>query len=382
MSRIAKVIAAALAARLMMLLIVVPSAGGDGLYYLAAGAHFAQTGHIDDMVRPPLYPLFIALMAQSTTAIFIAQSLLTTAFALITLRLTGSLTKAMLIAACPFFVAFDYSVLAECLLIFLLGTGWLLLDAKRPLLAGLCIGCAILTRDTVLLLPLFALPIGWFMGRGRQFGLMAAAAYAVVLPWCLHNKVEFGHFAVSEGRMGYNLWVGTWERDGTWSLAGYDPKSANYPANAFRSPAERADVQRSWDTHDDSIVKRVAMARMREEPGQTLMTWALRYPRLWLGTRMDLLPLRAERGSLLYAALKSMFWGLNFIMLALGLAAMVARRNWVLAIPVAYTALMYVPFHNIETRFTLPVVPFLLFAAAEWACDLYKRRRKLAGSPA
>ncbi|MEO7248234.1 MAG: hypothetical protein ABIW31_07230 [Novosphingobium sp.] len=378
MGQIAKVILVALAARLLMLLIIAPSVGGDGVYYLATGAHFAQTGHIDDMVRPPLYPVFIAMMAQSTTAIFLAQSLLTTALALITLRLTGSMAKAMLIAACPFFVAFDYSVLAECLLIFLLGTGWLLLDARRPLLAGLCLGLAILTRDTVLLLPLFALPIGWFMGRGRQFVTMAIAAYAVVFPWCLHNKVEFGHFAVSEGRMGYNLWVGTWEHDGTWSLSGYDPSHAAYPANAFRSPAEKQRVQQGWDAHDDGIFKQVAIARMREEPVQTLANWTIRYPRLWLGTRMDLIPLRAERGSLLFTALKSLFWGLNLIILALGLVAMVARRNWYLAIPVAYTALMYVPFHNIETRFTLPVVPFLLFAAAEWIGDLYKRRRKLA----
>lgn len=378
MSRVAKVVVVSLIARAVMLMIMVPSAGGDGLYYLATGAHFAQTGHIDDMVRPPLYPVFLALLAQSTTAIFIAQSLLTTAFALITLRLTGSLTKALLIAACPFFVAFDYSVLAECLLIFLLGTGWLLLDTNRPLLAGLCLGCAILTRDTVLLLPLFALPIGWFMGRGKQFVLMAVAAYAVVLPWCLHNKAAFGHFAVSEGRMGYNLWVGTWEHDGAWSLAGYDPKHAAYPANAFRSSAERALVQRSWDTHDDSLVKHVALARMREEPGQTLINWAIRYPRLWLGTRMDLQPMRAGRGSLLYTALKSMFWGLNLIMLALGLAALVARRNWYLAIPVVYTALLYIPFHNIETRFTLPVVPFLLFAAADWLGGLYNMHRQSA----
>lgn len=378
MGRVAKVIGAALIARLVMLLIIAPSAGGDGLYYLATGAHFAQTGQIGDMVRPPLYPMFIALFAQSTTAIFIAQSLLTTAFALITLRLTGSLTKALLIAVCPFFVAFDYSVLAECLLIFLFGTGWLLMDSKRPLLAGLCLGCAILTRDTVLLLPLFALPIGWYMGRGRQFVVMAVAAYAVVLPWCLHNKVEFGHFAVSEGRMGYNLWVGTWEHDGTWSLSGYDPKHAAYPANAFRSPAEKARVQQGWDAHDDSIFKQVAMERMRDAPVQTLVTWAIRYPRLWLGTRMDLIPMRATRGSLLFTALKSLFWGLNLIMLGLGIAAMVARRNWYLAIPVAYTALMYVPFHNIETRFTLPVLPFLLFAVAEWLGDLTRKRRKLA----
>ena len=117
---------------------------------------------------------------------------------------------------------------------------------------------------------------------------------------------------------------------------------------------------------------------MREEPGQTLINWAIRYPRLWLGTRMDLQPMRAARGSLLYTALKSMFWGLNLIMLALGLAALVARRNWYLAIPVVYTALLYTPFHNIETRFTLPVVPFLLFAAADWLGGLYNMHRQSA----
>jgi uncharacterized membrane protein len=34
------------------------------------------------------------------------------------------------------------------------------------------------------------------------------------------------------------------------------------------------------------------------------------------------------------------------------------------AIPVAYTALVYIPFHNVETRYSLMALPFLyLFSA-------------------
>jgi len=65
--------------------------------------------------------------------------------------------------------------------------------------------------------------------------------------------------------------------------------------------------------------------------------------------------------------LKAGFWGLNLVTLLLGLAGLVMalRTRWSLfAIPVAYTALVYIPFHNVETRYSLMALPFLyLFSA-------------------
>ena len=58
-------------------------------------------------------------------------------------------------------------------------------------------------------------------------------------------------------------------------------------------------------------------------------------------------------------------WLLNLAVLVLGLlgaALAVYRRDRiaVLAIPVAYLGLIYIPFHNTELRYSLPAIPFLL----------------------
>lgn len=346
------VIAAGVLIRLLMLLVVSPSMGGDGAYYL----HAAHSG--PDFYRPPLYALFLVPFANSPGLAFAAQSALTIVAACLCLRLTGALWAALLIALCPFLVVYEYMILSEALLIALLLIVWLLLDRGHALWAGLCVGLAMLTNDVFVLLPLFAVPFGILLGRGRQFAVMAAAAYLVAAPWAASNLATHGRFALSQGRMGFNLWVGTWERDGRWMDRGV--RIETMPATAFRSDQEKFALATAMANNDDAEFKRIAIDRVASDPAGTAVTWATRYWRMWLGTRTDQAQLRLAPGTLPWAAFKAGMWGLNLIFLAAGLIGLAVSRRWIYAIPLLYIAAIYVPFHNTEPRYSLPALAILL----------------------
>jgi hypothetical protein len=330
-----RIVAAGVAVRLGLLLIVDPSAnlfGGDSAYYAA--------GHLDGF-RAPLYVLFLkATLPVSWWFPLAVQSALTI-FSGVAAYLVFRNLSGLLIATCPFLALFDFRLLSESLYINLLWLGWLLLCRKKGVGSGVLIGLSILTRDTLLLLPLFALIL-----RSRKAAYMAAVAYLIALPWFL--------IVPSHGRMGLNLWVGTWERNGDWYLSGVN--KPRFPAYAFRSPAEERAVRMNWNA--DEALKNIAVQRIKADPIGTVATWALRYPRLWIGTRSDNIAFRF-RGPL-WVAFKVAFWGLNLLIIGLGLWGLPRT----LAPPVLYAALIYIPFHNVETRYSLFAFPFLLAGVA------------------
>jgi hypothetical protein len=339
------IIAAGVAVRLLLLPIVDPSAqmfSGDSVYYSAG---------IVDGYRPPLYVLFLraTLPFGAWFPLFI-QCGMTIASGLAAYLFLRSFWAGLIIAACPFFALFDFRLLSESLYVNLLWWGWIALYRERSIGAGLLVGLSILTRDTLLLLPLFA----FVMLRTRRSAIMAAVAYLTILPWIAYNG------SISQGRMGLNLWIGTWERNGDWYLDGLS--NPDFPPYAFTSPAEERAVKAAWG-HDDATLKHLAIRRIIEHPGATAKAWAIRYPRLWLGTRADQIAFRLERWSLAWIVAKSTFFGLNLLLLGLGVFGLWKRRG-PFAIPVFYIALIYVPFHNCETRYSLPALPFLCFFTA------------------
>lgn len=368
-------IVSALAARLAMLALFDPLAnygGGDGALYLRVAAE----GFGASMpFHPPGYPAFLMVAGPAT---LLLQSLATVGAALLTLyKIPGKLGRwvAFAIATCPFFIVYEFVVLAEALLCAMLWSAFLLIAAGRrqAALGGVLLGLAILTRDTLLLLPLAMLPFAWWAGVGKKALIAALAAYLVILPWPLRNStLPDGHFAMSEGRFGLNLWVGTWERDPSWLLSGV----GNFPDTAYRSPAEKAALTAAWRVRDDRPFRQVAVDRILNDPATTLATWAVRYPRLWIGTRTDQIEWRLERGSTPWTIFKTGFFGLNLLLLALGgIGAFLADRRYFLFLaPVAYTALIYVPFHNAETRYSLPALPFLILFAASAVAALVARQ--------
>lgn len=352
-AKAATVVAAGVIIRLLLLMLVDPAQsafGGDAASYVAE-ARRILAGHWPGAFRPPLYPAFLALtLPLGWWAPLVAQSALTIGSG-VAATLRGRFLCGLLIASCPFLALFDFRLLSESLYINLAFLAWL---APIPIVSGLLLGAAILTRNTLLLLPLFAL----VALRTRQSAIVAVVAYLVVAPW-LFLAGSAG------GGMGLNLWIGTWERNGDWYLNGLE--HPDFPPYAFASAAEERTVRSHW--LDDPTLRRVAVDRIEHHPMAVAMTWVERYPRLWIGTRSDIIPFRLARGSLAWTLIKAAFFSLNAALLAFGLWGALKPDRFL--VPVIYVALFYVPFHNVETRYSLIALPFLMCLGARRLAGLH-----------
>jgi hypothetical protein len=339
--RIALIVGAGIVVRLLLLLVVDPSQGifsGDSASYVAEAQSILSAAP-RSAHRAPLYALFLATtLPVGWWFPLIVQSAMSIASGLFAYR-KRDFAAGLLIAACPFLAMFDFRLLSESLYINLLFYAWL---SRGRILPGVLLGLAVLARDTLLLLPLFTLLIL----RTKAAMNMALIAYLVSLPWFVTHEPS---------RMGLNLWVGTWERNGDWYLNGL--KNPRFPPYAFRSAEEEHLVRSTWP--NDAVLKQQAIERIRADPFGVAQAWTSRYWRLWLGTRSDHLQFRVQRHSVGWKVEKSAFWLLNFLTLMFGLWGLLKPDRF--AVPVLYVALIYIPFHNVETRYSLMALPFLLW---------------------
>lgn len=348
------IVAAALVVRLLCLALFDPAASletGDSLSFLAGSA-----------IQAPGYPAFLAV-APFPLAIQTVATILVALLAYYRLPRAG-LLAALLVATSPFFIVFEWRILSDSLSWQLIFAAFLLIAFPRSKwevpLAGIMLGSAALVRDTYQWLPLFALLFA--AGMRKRMAAAAAIAYLLILPW----QVSQDRVSISEGRMGYNLWVGTWERSSEWMAKGLD--SADYPQNAFTSAGQRRHLLELplLTAESDRRFTTAAIDRIAADPVGTLSTWTVRYPRLWIGTRSDQIAWRIHSGPLWFGA-KAGLWLLNVLLLTVGAAGMLlcGRRYPLLLAPIFYVALVYVPFHNSETRYSLGALPFLMIFAAE-----------------
>jgi hypothetical protein len=362
-----------------------------GVYSLDTAAPYRPT-----VVRAPLLPLsaaaIFAMFGHQYRAWQALQIVLSIATALL---LFGALRRAapalawpafLLALLSPFDALYTGALLAETLTTFFLVAAVCLPWYRFRgcwLAAGACAGAAALGRDVYMLLP-FALagavmivPPAPMSARRRaaSAGALLLGAVLAIAPWTARNYAVSGHFIpISKGVMGVTLWVGSWARNGDWQTSG-DPA---FPPEAYRFGG-RALVEKTWRAPDqtrDSVFRRLAMEHYTRQPGAVARAWVTRYPRMWVGTRYELFSFRPEPlapGRPLWVAVKGGLFVLNALVLAAALAGAVIllRRRWPsllwLAAPVLYNALIYVPFHNSETRYSQPVYPLLLIlAAAAW----------------
>lgn len=293
----------------------------------------------------------------------------------------------------PYEAVYTGAVLSETITTFLLvAAAYAILTIeglKRWLAGGVLLGFCLLTRDVYL--PLVILVAGsWIVfGRGcKHFRCFEAAVLVlsvclVVLPWTLRNYYVAKRLVpVSEGRLGYGLWVGTWATNAEFTKDDATNQKRVYPPEAFRSQAEKELIDNAEElgiAKGEPIFRSLAIQRIYDEPISVLRTYFVRAPLLWLGTRFDIFQLNAKwfpRNSHSWVAVKIILWGLNFSLMLLGTAGIVLawrQRNpvLILVLPIFYTAIVYLPF-MFEPRYSQPVYPFILvFAgiAAAWLAN-------------
>ena len=255
------------------------------------------------------------------------------------------------------------------------GTLLMAKPGRSAVLAGCALGVAALTRDVYLpllvLLPLAAAALSRGTENPFRWGhvlLSIALSAAVVAPWTLRNALAGKPAVVSKGLMGVNLWIGTWERNPKWMHGEHD-----YPAEAYDSPQQARQVAelRRDPADGDATFRKMAIERMKSQPGRTLAVWLLRAPYLWIGSRAELFEFRPDflaRGRPAWTLVKSAAWGLNLLVLAfsiLGAAFVVKARHplSLLLVPVLFTALVYLPFHSTENRYSEPVFALVVVLA-------------------
>lgn len=347
-------LAAAIVLRVVLAMVFdwrVDFAGGDSGYYLQAAQ--ALPGHWLTF-RPPGYAVFVKLVGPDL-AIPAQMAISLGAALLLYVALRGrdrifAALAAGAVALSPLPVPIELRILSETLYAGLVLAALALLyrspSLASGLAAGVALGLAILTRDTLLLLPLFLLPfLPW-----RQGLACLAAATLIAAPWYAQDR--------GDSRFGFNLWVGTWERNADWMA----PAGPVWPANAFRSDAERTRLTTAFEHDDYRPFLGAALERMAADPLEVATNWAVRYPRLWIGSRSELNTLNGNRA--VWLVVKLTGYALNLAVIIAGLTGIAlafrARdRLRLYAAPVLYAALIYIPFHNAESRFSLFAMPFL-----------------------
>ncbi len=358
--------------------------------------------------RPPGYTAFIALVAcvsRATIAVQLLQIVLSVCYGILLFLVARRIARGTEYAVLwvgmlnPFDAVYSGAGLSECVTtggFILIAAALAFLEGRRRLIvAGALLGVLCLFRDIYLaLLPfggaLFLLAGGRQQWRARvgQVAAVVIAAALVIAPWTARNFMHFGRvIPISAGRLGYALWMGTWAVDGSFTSS--DATGRSYPEKAFMSDVDR-DVVLSAGTDiatSEPLFKRLFVERMKAEPHRVLGRWAMRWPRLWLGTRFDIFELNRAalpHGSLPWKITKAGMFGLNALFLAgAAVGAVLAWRarlavRWAV-LPVAFTSLIYLPLNSFENRYSQPMFPFLTLLIG--VAVLTGQQRWLRGKP-
>jgi hypothetical protein len=235
---------------------------------------------------------------------------------------------------------------------------------------GLFLGAIAWVRDVYLLLPIaFAIAILWSSAFATWKNLIFTVGVFIltVSPWMARNaSIDGGGFFMSKGIAGMSLYVGTWQHDNYWETPWLTGK--NMPDHAFDTNDNRSALEAAMRTRDDDFLMEIALNRIKNRPIEIVSIWLGRAQHMWFGTRSDLNFLKLQTGSNSWIVFKSALWLLNTMILifgVLGLFQYGIRKTPLLIFSgvILYVFSIYLPFLNIETRYSMPALVWLYFFA-------------------
>jgi hypothetical protein len=249
-----------------------------------------------------------------------------------------------------------------------------------PIIVGIILGFLSLGRDVYILLPFFTIII-LYKNLNRIMILIIISSYIfIITPWIIRNsQISNGGFFISKGILWQNIWVGTWEKDGKWMGSTIVDKVPKEALDTYsKIPSET--IQKAWEDKNQEFFKEQSINYILNNPTTTIFTWTQRYPYLWVGTRSDLNNFLIERYSFVWYLMKLIFFIINIIVLILSILGIItAIKNkdeiYKLSIPILYSGLIYIPLHNVETRYTLPVLPLMIIFSIYYIIN-YKKKFK------
>jgi hypothetical protein len=355
------ILAAWLLARGGMMFLVHPMIVGDQTAYIQFARDFLASNGTVLSGRSPAYVVFLSgSLWYGPRVVYALQSLMTLTAALLTRQRLG-FWQGFVVAVCPFFVIWEWSLLTETLCVTALWCAWLLIFWQRRradlAIGGFLIGFAVLTRPVLMLLPVAAVALLSGSSRRPPFVVLATAYLPVIAAFCIVS---------GPSTLGMNLWIGSWEQSPGWMMS---DSITNWPPEAHLTTEQRRKLLNAYATEDDRAFLDAALERYRTEPLKAVASWFARYPYLWIGTRTAFSTL--PKYSLGWWEYKLPFGLLNLGILMFGLAGGLeafrrGARETSLLVPIAYVAVVYLPFHNTETRYTIIAIPFLLVLSVYW----------------
>jgi hypothetical protein len=356
-------------------------AAGAG-YRIASGTPIAS----DDAIASvgPLYEFFLALFfrifgSADLAVIWLAQTLLDIGTGLLLFLIARRVFEeggewigviaAGLYLFCIDIIEMPAMLMTETLFLFfiVLSTYLFVRFYQRPSLGnaallGIASAFAIMTRPTALLILALALFYALFARRFAQALLMLACAALMIAPWTIRNYETYHSFILTTAAGGYDLWLGN--TPATGGGAHPTPEMVSY-ASTHDFTATSAYGTKQFENF--IFNHPLAEAELLVEKGIAYFSIARPYG-FWF-----YLSGRAQEVVLAWSAL----W--SFALFSLGLAGawlmLRGRRplhSWLLALA-ALMPLSVIPI-IVETRYRLPLYPFLALFAGYFILRLYRDR--------
>jgi hypothetical protein len=266
----------------------------DSTTYLAIAKHMLTTHLLNDPVRTPGYPLFLALLwlltgGQHLWAVVLAQAVLIVCAAVevyvLLWRVRGQRLLACLIACVlginPFVSNWERLMLTEALTYWIIVTLFLVFERllrqvrAAPLVAFVSLSvAAILTRPQYIYLPAMLLIVLALRRRSagrraytwRPLTLALAVTYGLVLAYMAGNAALYGYFGLSD-IANINLFgkVIEYRMDTMSGTVLADPRLAHF----------QADVERYISAHRDEPLVRQVFGFRDTHPAYNADNWAI-----------------------------------------------------------------------------------------------------------
>jgi len=174
----------------------------DRIAYAVPPGAFAEGPLVPETIRTPLYPLFLAICAGITTAVFL-QHVIVIAFALILFdvvarefSVAAGFVAALIFGLMPQMIVAANVVMTEALTGVFVTTSILLLLRRRAIAAGIVMGLAILCHPIALYLPLVLL-VTLFRRAKRMAITFFLCAALFPSAWAARNHHFTGRAVVS-----------------------------------------------------------------------------------------------------------------------------------------------------------------------------------------
>jgi 4-amino-4-deoxy-L-arabinose transferase-like glycosyltransferase len=235
-------------------------------------------------------------------------------------------------------------------------------------MAGLAWGLSILSRPSMIVLPLFLLPVLLLLLR-RKLGFAVLACTVIVLvgalvisPWLYRNYLLYGEFVIST-LGGYNIFRDHYLIDQDDYLHYRDARTVQLALKNVldRRYGSAAAVELSDEiskTEIEEVYSEEAFAKIRQYPGRFVVLSLVRFLRLWFNIGPGGRP----------SWITYMLILTHLTIVGLGIKALVSYRGgWMpkmlpaLALIVQHT-LVYMAIAG-EVRYSLPLMPYLIMLA-------------------